>query len=635
MKFRTSCFNPSIARNDLRRFWPLPLVTLLGAILTLVLPLQTELRWYMNGGRPMAVAYAENGAFWEEIAPPMWAYAKEWAYARSTYVVWVMAGLALISALLVFRHLHSRRETQFYLGLPLKRRCLYITQVVTGWAMVMVPTVIAALAMMAVMAVYDGSVAAVWVLLGEATAAYTLLYGLAVLACVLAGNGLGAVLVYGGMNSAVIVIILCAGYVASLFIPGLRGNMLLPGLTKLLTPIYMLVSAMGIRYENVSAASMSSTGGTFSVAHLTDPTMVVLCGIAGAALLVLGAVLYQIRRGENAGATIAFRPIKTLCKVLAALMVSAGGSVVTLSVMSLSGKPEFALLVLLVLAWLVLGWIAAEMIIQKSFRIFRRKSLTQWAVLAVILVAIMVGGKLDVTGYIHRMPDLTRVEQATLLVDGTTVTVEGHEALEIHETILENLDETSCDNLNQATYHIQITYWMAGDKSMVRSYYVPTDDDGRIEDTEIGQMVEETLMKPENNFQTWFSDWDITPTVETAAWGSVGSQWETVNGVDITILTVDALPDGGMLEPQQVMALYEAVRADILDGNMRPACFREWDNELGYLDLQFFAEPYDEAKYGNRINYENLVDSLYAYIQITDDMSHTLAALAEMDVTKR
>ena len=39
MKCKTSCFNPSLSKNDLRRFWPLPVCSFFLFLCTLVLPL--------------------------------------------------------------------------------------------------------------------------------------------------------------------------------------------------------------------------------------------------------------------------------------------------------------------------------------------------------------------------------------------------------------------------------------------------------------------------------------------------------------------------------------------------------------------------------------------------------------------
>ena len=39
MKCKTSCFNPILSKNDLRRFWPLPVCSFFLFLCTLVLPL--------------------------------------------------------------------------------------------------------------------------------------------------------------------------------------------------------------------------------------------------------------------------------------------------------------------------------------------------------------------------------------------------------------------------------------------------------------------------------------------------------------------------------------------------------------------------------------------------------------------
>ena len=49
MKCKTSCFNPSLAKNDLRRFWPLPVCSFLAFFVSLVLPIYRFL-YIVNAG---------------------------------------------------------------------------------------------------------------------------------------------------------------------------------------------------------------------------------------------------------------------------------------------------------------------------------------------------------------------------------------------------------------------------------------------------------------------------------------------------------------------------------------------------------------------------------------------------------
>ena len=111
MKCKTSCFNPSLAKNDLRRFWPLPVCSFLVFFVSLVLPLYRHLYSAISG---QLGYYTVDGEALVQIIT---------AYAGTQFVIQtlILAAAALVTALLLFHHLHGKKEIQFYLSLPMRR----------------------------------------------------------------------------------------------------------------------------------------------------------------------------------------------------------------------------------------------------------------------------------------------------------------------------------------------------------------------------------------------------------------------------------------------------------------------------------------------------------------------------------
>lgn len=160
-------------------------------------------------------------------------------------------------------------------------------------------------------------------------------------------------------------------------------------------------------------------------------------GAVGLILLVLSGLLYQIRRAETAGDMLSFSVIKIISKIFAALAVGLG-SFALLQILAFPNQSvSFGILMLLVLVLIAIGWIAAEMIIQKSFRIFHSRSVLVGCALLVVTAAAMLGAKADAFGYIHRLPNSDQVESASISLQYyqcyNYTTVSPADALALHE----------------------------------------------------------------------------------------------------------------------------------------------------------------------------------------------------------
>lgn len=103
MKCKTSCFNPILSKNDLRRFWPLPVCSFFLFLCTLVLPLYRYLGDETTGMLQQYYdAHPDGSALLQSTT----------RYLASAYVwqVFLLAALALVSALLLFQHLHGKKR---------------------------------------------------------------------------------------------------------------------------------------------------------------------------------------------------------------------------------------------------------------------------------------------------------------------------------------------------------------------------------------------------------------------------------------------------------------------------------------------------------------------------------------------
>ena len=121
----------------------------------------------------------------------------------------------------------------------------------------------------AVLAAMGGgdAIPAMFQLLGAGLAVELICYSMAVLACVLAGHTLGAVLIYLGMHFAVYVIAMGVNYVGGLILPGLALELgPMEGVVRWLTPLGNLMMALNPAWEQIPVAEIPIADGAKAAA---------------------------------------------------------------------------------------------------------------------------------------------------------------------------------------------------------------------------------------------------------------------------------------------------------------------------------------------------------------------------------
>ncbi len=602
MRSKTSCFNFTIARNQLRRFWPLPLLLLAGVVLLLILPLSGMVQ--------------ESHMFTLEAERRV--HIQNNIYGSADVIMAALALAAFPAAALVFLHLHSRRAIQFYHALPVKRRCLYLTSYLTGLGMVVVPMLLGLGLAVAVTASADASWAAVPLvqLFGAGMAALLLFYAMASLACCIAGQTFGAVLIYGGMHCAVWIILRGAGELAARFMPGISFYNFLAGLRLWLTPLEHLSSAVAGAYTTTAENVDLITG-------FSEPSVPVIYGAAGVILAVLTGVVYQIRRAEAAGEMTAFPLVRTVCKLLGALVVTAGGTYIALSSGLFQQEIPFAAVVLFTLGFAAVGWIAAEMVVQKTLRVFTRKTGLSCGILLAVLLVLMGAGKLDLLGTVRYVPDTSEVRTATVCWgSGNEVTVDPEDAIALHQTVVDNLDALTNNPGKQPYWNLDITYQI-GDGYVKRSYYILYQyDETTLQCSGPIAVAAQTMLEtPEYCLQTWVEDADGV-TLENFWSGTLSTYSQ--EGSSYAITSNEPETHCWDLEGWEATALYAAFLRDVEAGNVPPSGFPIHDN-LGWLDIWYYPQAADGS-----LRYDQM---RVISMDLLPEMAHTIACLRELGFT--
>lgn len=606
MKCKTSCFNPSLAKNDLRRFWPLPVCSFLMFFVSLVLPLYRHLYRAISG---QLGYYTVDGESPVQIIT---------AYAGTQFVIQtlILAAAALVTALLLFHHLHGKKEIQFYLSLPMRRSGLYLTSMLTGLLMILLPMVLCYGIAVGVCLHFGVTIQPILQLLAACCLMFLLFYGIAVLSCVLAGQRFGAFLLYAGIHGAAIIIWVGLAQVAACFIPGFSANVNPPSWLTWQSPLLNLFS-----------------DGSLDLNNRIGLTIPMIYGAVGLILLVLSGLLYQIRRAETAGDMLSFSVIKIISKIFAALAVGLGSFALLQMLAFPNQSVSFGILMLLVLVLIAIGWIAAEMIIQKSFRIFHSRSVLVGCALLVVTAAAMLGAKADAFGYIHRLPNSDQVESASISLQYyqcyNYTTVSPADALALHEAALDHLDQLTAYDDRDSMLQFSVSYGLKDGGTMERTYYF----DENVA-PELKESILTVLDKPENVYNEIFNGWTAEPAADTFLNGWVSANY--LDGSDIPNFSHNG-GDSADLTAEEAVTLCKAVLQDIQDGNViSPARLQAGNftdsavpSPIGYFYLTFAARPYNSAE-ESYSHYQETVRQQHASIDLYSTMTHTIAAMKDM-----
>ncbi len=440
MKSKTSFFNGGVAKNLLRRFWPLwaAYFILLLLSFTFALPQQLEMMSYYTYQQNVEFMILQNAV---------------------TQIVIAMA-VAVLTAMAMYSYLFNARSCGMMNALPIRRETMFCTAFVTG----LVPLLLAQAltAVLTALATVKYALPFVWFLkwLGLAAMGITAFYGFAVFCAVLTGNLFVLPAVYVVLNLTAVVAEGCVRGVLSALRYGDRGVDI-----RLLRLSPMAYMARGFRvYENETGSVIVQGLGTLCV----------YCA-AGMVLAALALLICRRRNMECAGDVVAvpiLKPAFRWCMTFGTAFVFPMAVAEMLS-LQLRGRALALLMLALMLLGAFLGWIVAEMLMQKTLKVFSRR----WKGLALafaLLLCFWGAAEFDLFGYERRVPEADAVEEVTLNMMTFSEPANVAEVVALHKSLVEHKLQYE----GAKGYGISILYRMKNGKAVERSYMLPYDPAG-------------------------------------------------------------------------------------------------------------------------------------------------------------
>ena len=545
MKSKTSLFNKGVALNLLKRYWPL--WTGYFVLLLLVTPAVLSGRVdRLAPGEMLNYTLLNTGAD----------------------VVYISMAVGVLAAMAMFNYLYSTKSCGMMNMLPLRRETMFLTAFLTG----LVPLLAADVLVMLITAVlYGGRLVYFKTLLlwlAMAVMGNISFYGFAVFCAVLTGNLVVLPVLYLVLNLTVHVAERAVRYLLSAFVYGMNAS----SCTLLvLSPIMELINSLSVMPVNyIDAEGMVQVvANAYQVNGLGVLGVYCAAGLVCAALALLIYRRRQMERATDVVAVPVLKPVFKYCMTFGTAVVLAYVVYAWLVSGNVSGLAAALLVLLLLLVGAVIGYYAAEMLMQKTLKVFPGK----WKgclVSCLILAVLTMAWEFDLFGYERRIPEADQVESAWLVQNNTGLTEpENIQALtQLHQSFVDNKAENESA---EERYTVTIRYMLKDGGTLIRCYPIRYD--------------QEALNDPNSDIRRY----EALENVEEARINRVVPPFPvTITNISYGDVYMSWLDEEGYyqgenlsLTDEQVFALYQCILKDLEAGTAG----RYWVGESdAYLD---------------------------------------------------
>ena len=478
MRSVTSCFNKTLFKKNLQRFWPLWLGYALIWFVILPLIQLSELLYGYSNANSLSVSRV---------------------ILETSVVGGLVMGLifGLLFAMAEFSYLTNGRATQGLHALSARRETFYITNYLSG-LFCQVSTLALTFALTGVITLFNLSFDLSALVRGFliSTLFAVFFYSFGVFCMMFSGQALAAPVFYGILNFLSIAMEALVRTFAGSFLYGYYDS-LNEMYTDFLCPVWMFAENVSVRNIH-EVQPVLNDAGVYEMSHVTVGYeiegfgIILAYALVGIVLTVLGLLVYRRRASEETGTVVAIpwaRPIFKYGVSLCAAF-SAGQLLYYLLFGNYVGSNRLFLPGMLgcMVATGLLGFFAAEMLLKKRFNVFR-SSLGGAIAVTSALVIIGVGMSFDPTGYETYTPDAEDVEYVyvSFYSDGVDFYEEVYDKETIealitaHKAVVAEKDKmlayqennyghVNDDDFDDSYFHFSVRYYLDNGRQVRRQY---------------------------------------------------------------------------------------------------------------------------------------------------------------------
>ncbi len=613
MKSKTSCFNRTIFKKNFTHFWPLWVLYLIWLLMLIPMSLWkgTGQDWYYGYSDGVSKMYMLVNQVLERALQPVPVFL-----------------IAAVMALAVFSYLYAAKNANMIHALPVSRFELFVTNYLSGLCFMVIPELIAFL--FTVLVCLGNEITCIQYLFAGFLCRLGMIffaYSLAVFVAMFTGHVLAMPVYFLIVNYLYIGCVYLITSVIELLCYGIT-NYWNPGKMSILSPIYYLGNNLWVRTVY--------NGATKQLEGLEIHGVWLVGVYAAVAVLFVAAayVLYRRRQIETAGDVISIGILKpvfrwgmAMCGGISLSLLIAG---ILIEARNVSPFPCF--LICMFLTGFVL-FFAAQMLIMKNFRVFRKKRLLEWGCFAVVSLLFVVTFEIDLFGIERKLPEEGEIEAAFVCMD-FPVEVKQEDfstLLELHREMLENKKQYREIQRRGTDYmYTTVCYYLKDGTKVERDYPVPVRG-------ECG----EGEMTPSAQIQSWERE---TDNLKSQILGRGYRTNEYLSGY-IDLYDEDANYHNYTFDKEELETIVAAVERDIEEGNYDIYYVTGMNEELpvtfyNNISLDYFNEDglYDLWDYFSNYRHyhrteqkkEDLLVSTNAFLTIGPECRHTIRALEQI-----
>ena len=569
MRSATSCFNKTIIRTDVKRFWPL--LFLYTGIWTVMLPVYQ----------------------WVELDYGYRAHPGDYLYDVLTGSLVMALIFGCLFAVAVFSYLMNSRSVGLMHSLPVSRGTQFNSHVASVMGMLTAGKLAVAVLTVLVQMIHgDVAFRAIGMWLLVTTLVEFFFFALATLCCMVTGWLLAAPVLYGVANALAMGITLLLNVLGELFYFGYAQSRGYSAVTSWLTPAYSLAQVLGGTrvYETIDdvvaypvpESYIGAVVDTVPQPKTLNPEatgVLAVYTVVAVVMMVASYFLYRRRASESAGDPVAFGWARPIFRYGVSLC---GGLTLGLGLyMVVAINRDTVSLPILIICFVLAGvlcYFAVEMVIRKSFRVFGKGWLGSIAV-AVMLTLVCIGAEMDITGYETRLPERDRIESVEVVIYMEDINAYGcveeetiQAILALHEIVAAEGEEPTG---NDGYYNIGIEYDLSDGRTMRRYYNLSLPKVKENEDMKaaLDRVVNCREVRYFNTLRSYQADPDLK-----LRGGYINGRWDDYNR---------------QLTAEEATRIYRAALADLENGaggheilspDGRPQCavYIELESEDGY-----------------------------------------------------
>lgn len=511
-----------------------------------------------------------------------------------------------------FSYLYRKKLCSTIHALPLTRTCMYMTNILSGLAGILLPILVTALATGIYLLVNGLNITVIFAWTGLVFGYCLIFYALAILTVMLTGHLVASAAIYLVLNFGLIAAQIVFEIFPSLFYYGISMKDI-SDMATIFSPFVHLTL-----YMHAKNLGMTPSDSLLAADH---KGIYALCIYAAAAVvfLVISLLLYKRRRLETFGDPIVTKKLQPVFLYAGTALGGTLSAVLLFSLFSFdvidfypNSQNTSAFVCLFLLSGIVVYFVI-NMLLMKTIHVFK-SSYKGIVVYTVLASAFLFAVHLDPFGIEEKIPEQADITSSTINIDwGNSRTMKEKDdiasLLKLHSEILKNRDTLQDELYNGSLgwINISITYHLKNDKTLKREYYVPYQ-----------------LEKPSDLIN---EACDLMSDSE-AMLESLDEAVPYIDSYDINSYSYDDESDNAPLTYSNVwnnseedLALLKAIRQDIADGVLKYNLYvlEETEDIEYYFDFTIMYASYDQTMSGPGLSYV-----------ITKDCKNTLAVIEQL-----